>query len=147
MSTHNIQFHDKIRKKIPKYLFSWAIGRIFVGTEKRDRIIDGKRAIRVRAIEVILYLVCLALDFRFSLNLIRCMKDIPVGSDILYWLSEVCFRGINTLSGENSFLLEWAPFRRGLLYRKTKKEKEATKAVPLCKMTIISLLSPLKLSF
>ena len=28
MSTHNIQFHDKIRKKISKYLFSWAIGRI-----------------------------------------------------------------------------------------------------------------------
>ena len=28
MSTHNIPFHDKIRKKIPKDLFSWAIGRI-----------------------------------------------------------------------------------------------------------------------
>ena len=28
MSTHKIHFHDKIRKKIPKYLFSWAIGRI-----------------------------------------------------------------------------------------------------------------------
>ena len=41
MSTHNIQFHEKIRKD-------------FVGTEKRVRIIHGKRAIRVRAIEVIL---------------------------------------------------------------------------------------------
>ena len=55
MSTHNIQFHDKIRKKIPKYLFSWAIGRILYGLKKKVRIIHGKRAIRVRAIEVILY--------------------------------------------------------------------------------------------
>ena len=30
MSTHNIQFHDKI-KKILKYLFSSAIGRISLG--------------------------------------------------------------------------------------------------------------------
>ena len=42
-----------MKKKNPKILFSWAIGRIFVRTEKR--IIHGKRAIRVRAIEVILY--------------------------------------------------------------------------------------------
>ena len=27
MSTHNLQFHDKIRKKFFKYLFSWAIRR------------------------------------------------------------------------------------------------------------------------
>ena len=54
MSTHNIQFNDKIRKKIPKYLFSY--WKDFVETEKRVRIIQGKRSIRVRTIEVILYL-------------------------------------------------------------------------------------------
>ena len=55
MSTHNIQFHNKIRKKIPEYLFFLSYRKGFVGTEKRVRIIQGKRAIRVRAIEVILY--------------------------------------------------------------------------------------------
>ena len=47
MSTHNIQFHDKIRKN-PVFL---SYCKNFVGTEKRVRIIHGKRAIRVRAIE------------------------------------------------------------------------------------------------
>ena len=32
MSTHSIQFHDKIRK-FPNYLFSWAIGRILWGLQ------------------------------------------------------------------------------------------------------------------
>ena len=65
MSTHNIQCHDKIRKN-PKYIFFFfyfffffffflSYWKNFVGTEKRVRIITGKRAIRVRAIEVILY--------------------------------------------------------------------------------------------
>ena len=31
MSIHNIQFHDKIRKKFLQYLFSWAIRRISLG--------------------------------------------------------------------------------------------------------------------
>ena len=48
MSTRNIQFHDKIRKKIPNIYFLELL-------EKRVRIIHGKRATRVRAIEVILY--------------------------------------------------------------------------------------------
>ena len=55
MSTHNIQFHDKIRKN-PEIFVFLSYWKDFVGTEKRDRIIHGKRAIRVRAIEVILYM-------------------------------------------------------------------------------------------
>ena len=54
MSTHNIQFYDKIRKN--PYIFVFlSYWKDFVGTEKRVRIIHGKRAIRVRAIEVIPY--------------------------------------------------------------------------------------------
>ena len=53
MSTHNIQFHDKIRKKSLNICFLELLD--FVGTEKRVRIIHGKRAIRVRAIEIIQY--------------------------------------------------------------------------------------------
>ena len=55
MSTHNIQFHNKIRKNhlIFVFLSYW---KNFVGTEKRVRIIHGKRAKRFRAIEVIMYL-------------------------------------------------------------------------------------------
>ena len=55
MSTHNIQFHDKIRKNHEIFVFLnyW---ENFVGTEKRVRIIHGKRDNRVRAIVVILYL-------------------------------------------------------------------------------------------
>ena len=54
MSTHNIQFYDKIRKKSLNISFLELLEE-FVGTEKRVRIIHGKRAICVRAIEVILY--------------------------------------------------------------------------------------------
>ena len=54
MSTYNIQFHDKIRKKSQIFVFL-SYWMKFVGNEKRVRIIHGKRAIRVRAIEVILY--------------------------------------------------------------------------------------------
>ena len=54
MSTRNIQFHDKIRK-INKIFVFLSYRKNFVGTEKRVRIIHGERAIRVRAIEVILY--------------------------------------------------------------------------------------------
>ena len=51
----NIKSHDKIRKKSLNICFLqyW---KNFVGTEKRVRIIQGKRAIRIRAIEVILYI-------------------------------------------------------------------------------------------
>ena len=54
MSIHNITFHDKIRKK-PLTVCFLELLEEFVETEKRVRIIHGKRAIRVRAIEVILY--------------------------------------------------------------------------------------------
>ena len=51
MSTHNIQFHDKIRK-FPLVFVFLSYWKNFVGTQKRVRINHGKRAIRVRAIEV-----------------------------------------------------------------------------------------------
>ena len=54
MSTHNIQFHDKIRKKFLNICFLELLEE-FVASEKRVRFIHGKQAIRVRAIEVILY--------------------------------------------------------------------------------------------
>ena len=57
MSTHNIQFHDKIRKfplNFHKCMLSWAIN--FKGTQKRLRMSHGKHAIGVRAIEVRLYI-------------------------------------------------------------------------------------------
>ena len=60
MSTHNIQFHDKIGKNpknIPKYLFSLPVGRNskFLRDSKRVRISHGKRVIGVRVIKVLLY--------------------------------------------------------------------------------------------
>ena len=55
MSTHNIQFHDKNKEKNPCIFVFLSYWNNFVGTEKRVRFIHGKRAIRVRAIEVILY--------------------------------------------------------------------------------------------
>ena len=55
MSTHNIQFHDKIRKQSLNICFPELLEGI-VGTRKRVQIIQGKWAIRVRAVEVILYM-------------------------------------------------------------------------------------------
>ena len=54
MSTHNIHFHDKIKKN-PIFVFL-SYRKNVVGTQKRVRISHGKRAIGVRAIEVLLYL-------------------------------------------------------------------------------------------
>ena len=55
MSTHNIQFHDTIRK-FPLVFVFLSYRKNFVGTQKLVRINHGKRAIGVRAIEVRLYL-------------------------------------------------------------------------------------------
>ena len=54
MSTHDIQFHDKIRKNPLKLVFL-NYQKNFVGTQKRVRIIQGKRGIGVRVIEILLY--------------------------------------------------------------------------------------------
>ena len=51
MSTHNIQFHDKIRI-FPIVFVFLSCQKNFVGTQKRVPINHGKRAIGVRAIEV-----------------------------------------------------------------------------------------------
>ena len=53
MSTDTIQFHDKIRKNHLIFVFLSYL-KNFIGTEKKVRIIQGKLAIRVRVIEVIL---------------------------------------------------------------------------------------------
>ena len=54
MSTHNIQFHDKIRK-FPLVFVLFSYRKSFVGTQKQVRIIQDKRAISVRVIEVLQY--------------------------------------------------------------------------------------------
>ena len=51
MSTLNIQFHDKMTK-FPKIFV--LLEKVPIGTQKRVRISHGKRAIGVRAIEVLL---------------------------------------------------------------------------------------------
>ena len=56
MSTHNIHFHDKIKKKIkyiPKYIVFVILScrKNLLGTEKRVRVSHGKRVIGVRVIE------------------------------------------------------------------------------------------------
>ena len=56
MSTHNIQFHDKIRK-FPLVFVFLSYRKNFKGTQKRVRINHGKRAIGVRAIKFRLYLI------------------------------------------------------------------------------------------
>ena len=54
MSTHNIQFHDKIRK-FPLVSVFLSYQKNFVGTQKRVRISHDERAIGDRAIEIRLY--------------------------------------------------------------------------------------------
>ena len=55
MHTHNIQFHNEVRK-LP-YIFIFLIYRKnFIGTQNRVRFSHGERAIGVRAIEIRLYL-------------------------------------------------------------------------------------------
>ena len=56
MSTHNIQFHDKIRT-FPLIFVFLGYRKNFVGTQKQVRISHGKRAISVQAIEVRLWYI------------------------------------------------------------------------------------------
>ena len=43
MSSHNIQFHDKIGK-FPEIFVFWSYKKNFVGTQKRVRISHGKKS-------------------------------------------------------------------------------------------------------
>ena len=72
MSTHNIQFHDKIRK-FPLIFVFLSYRKNFVGTKKRVRISHGKRAIGVRVIEVRLYMYKLP-PIKLSLIRISCTQ-------------------------------------------------------------------------
>ena len=51
MSTHSIQFRDKIRTISQIFVFL-SYRKNFVGIQKRIRISHGKRAIGVRAIKI-----------------------------------------------------------------------------------------------
>ena len=51
MSTHNIQFHNEIRK-LPQIFVFLICRKNFVGTQNRVQISLGERAIGVRAIEI-----------------------------------------------------------------------------------------------
>ena len=55
MSTHNIPFPNMKKKIILNYPKAAAMG-FFQGTQERVRDSHGKRAISVRAIEVLLYI-------------------------------------------------------------------------------------------
>ena len=55
MSTHNIPFSIKKKKKITLNYPKSAAMRFFQGTQERVRNSHGKRAISVRATEVLLY--------------------------------------------------------------------------------------------
>ena len=56
MKTHNVPFSIKKKKKITlNYLKPAAKGFFFLGTQERVQNSHGRRAISVRAIEVLLY--------------------------------------------------------------------------------------------
>ena len=56
MSTHDIQFHDKVSKKCSLIFIFFSYRKKFVATQNQVRIIQGKRVIGVRVIAVLLYL-------------------------------------------------------------------------------------------
>ena len=58
MKTHNIPFSIQKKKNYTKLSQICRQGFVFLGTEERVRNNRGKRAISVRAIEVLLYMVC-----------------------------------------------------------------------------------------
>ena len=68
MSTHNIQFHGKIRK-FPLVFVFLSYRKNFKGTQKRVQINHDKRAIGVRAIEVRLYVQAIEWDILTSYHI------------------------------------------------------------------------------
>ena len=65
MSTHNIQFHDKLRT-FPVILVFLSYGKNFVGTQKWVRISRSKWAIGVWAVAVRLYFFFLFFDWDWA---------------------------------------------------------------------------------
>ena len=65
MSTHNIPFLNIKKKLILNYHKS---ATMFHGTQERVRNSRGKRAISVRATEVLLYFVIVLTHFRYSVK-------------------------------------------------------------------------------
>ena len=66
MNIHKIHFHDKIKNNPEIFLHVSFLSyrKNFLGTQKQVRISHGKRAIDVRVIEVLLFIVlycCVAL--------------------------------------------------------------------------------------
>ena len=61
MCTHNIPFFKEKRKSI-QIILNLQLGDLFLGSEERVRNSGGKRAISVRAIEVLLYIVLISIS-------------------------------------------------------------------------------------
>ena len=77
----------------------------FVGTEKRVRIIHGKRAIAVRAIEIILYVVSAYTTPHLSRLVLPTKSRTPgvTGLDALkHYLAECSFLQKHTVSFHNA---------------------------------------------
>ena len=72
MSTHNLPFFNMKKKNALNYPKSVAMG-FFQGTQEQVRNSRGKRAINVRAIEVLLYFVMVpvSMDTMFSTTLLN----------------------------------------------------------------------------
>ena len=97
MSTHNIQFHDKIRKFSLIFGF-WSYQKNFIGTQKQIRISHGKRAICVRSIEfhciseidfiiiiiIIIIIICMALIVRSKINPYGTKKKLHLKMSSIY---------------------------------------------------------------
>ena len=66
MSTSTYNLMIKKLTKCSQIFFS--LGKKFLRTQKRVRISHGKRAIGVRAIDVLLYVIFLCAGFRSTLN-------------------------------------------------------------------------------
>ena len=66
MSTHNIPFSIKKKRKITLSYPKSAAKGFFLGTQERVRNSCGKRAISVRAIEVLLYYVIFVISLTLS---------------------------------------------------------------------------------
>ena len=93
MSTHNIQFHDKIRK-FPLVFVFLSCRQNFVGTQKWVRINHGKRAIGVRAIEVRLYIsgacfrVYICMQISRSIDTNHQYYDTVSPKDMIHWCND-----------------------------------------------------------
>ena len=108
MSAHSIHLQDK-RRKSPK-LFVYRIWRKSLQTQECVRLIHGKRAIGVRAIEVLLYIISNKMQKNFGIAMNMKLNHTSTLIGVKTFMGQLQVK--NSENSETLFICHWDYFQR-----------------------------------